>query len=74
MKGQQEEWFGDAAKAADELGYTVERIEYRSPGEIVLRPNNVKGDLLVRIEASFMPRPGALIRSLLRDAREGDAA
>jgi uncharacterized protein (DUF1697 family) len=74
MTGQQEEWFADVEKAADDLGYTVETVDYRSPGQIVLRPTRVKGDLVIRIEASFMPRPGALIRSLLRDTSEGDAA
>lgn len=62
----QEKWFADLAKAADDLGYTVERVDYRSPGQVVLRPNKYKGEITVVIEASFMDG-GATVRDLLRD-------
>lgn len=58
------EWYADIAAAADELGYIVESIDYRSPGRVVLSPPKHPDSERVIVEGIFTS--GASLRRLLR--------
>lgn len=62
------EYLADIGRAADELGYHVERIEAT---EIVLVPVDI-ADITVRIEARYLPVTGEVMRRYLRPVSKRD--